>query len=244
MSTSTSYFQASRHPFPSVLLVVFLLGLYEVAMQWLTARGLPAIRTGVDAWLGAGLARWNIVWVWAPSLCVMIVVLTWTVLAWKNEPQDLLSTLIGMTIECALAGIVLWGLFYLQQPFVKTCGLTLGAIRTALIMAQCASFIGAAVFEETLFRLIAFAGLAWALKLLLRPGAAVTIALLLSSAAFAAAHHYGTQGEPWRRDVFLFRILAGSYFAILYQFRGFGIAVGAHAAYDVLIGLAGHETYF
>jgi hypothetical protein len=27
------------------------------------------------------------------------------------------------------------------------------------------------------------------------------------------------------------------YFTALYQFRGFGIAVGAHACYDVLVGI-------
>jgi hypothetical protein len=27
------------------------------------------------------------------------------------------------------------------------------------------------------------------------------------------------------------------YFACLYQFRGFGVAVGAHACYDVLVGV-------
>ena len=35
----------------------------------------------------------------------------------------------------------------------------------------------------------------------------------------------------------LFRTLAGLYFAWLYCVRGFGIAVGAHAGYDVLVGL-------
>ena len=37
--------------------------------------------------------------------------------------------------------------------------------------------------------------------------------------------------------VFLFRVLAGLYFASLYQFRGFAVAAGTHACYDVLVGL-------
>ena len=36
---------------------------------------------------------------------------------------------------------------------------------------------------------------------------------------------------------FAFRTLAGMFFAALYVFRGFGIAVGAHAAYDVFVGV-------
>jgi len=32
----------------------------------------------------------------------------------------------------------------------------------------------------------------------------------------------------------VFYLAAGVYFGILYAMRGFGIAVGAHAAYDIL----------
>ena len=35
---------------------------------------------------------------------------------------------------------------------------------------------------------------------------------------------------------FLFRFLAGVFFAVLFRYRGFGIAVGTHAFYDVLVG--------
>ena len=43
--------------------------------------------------------------------------------------------------------------------------------------------------------------------------------------------------EVFDAYVFLFRTLAGVYFAVLFQLRGFGIAVGAHACYDVLVGV-------
>jgi len=32
----------------------------------------------------------------------------------------------------------------------------------------------------------------------------------------------------------LFRFMAGVFFSILFIYRGFGIAAGAHAAYDIL----------
>ena len=38
--------------------------------------------------------------------------------------------------------------------------------------------------------------------------------------------------------VFLFRMMAGVFFALLFQLRGFGVAAGTHACYDVLVGLA------
>ena len=52
-------------------------------------------------------------------------------------------------------------------------------------------------------------------------------------------HHVGPYGEEFDDFIFLFRTLAGLFFAFLYQFRGFGVAVGmAHACYDVLVGIA------
>jgi len=68
-------------------------------------------------------------------------------------------------------------------------------------------------------------------------GSIVRIAEIVSALVFAAAHHLGPDGEPFRLVVFSFRTCAGVYFTWIYQMRGFGIAVGAHASYDVLVGL-------
>jgi hypothetical protein len=68
--------------------------------------------------------------------------------------------------------------------------------------------------------------------------AAVTLAAAAAALAFAAAHHVGPYGEPVRPDYFVFRAAAGLYFTVLFVTRGFGIAVGAHAGYDVLVGVA------
>ena len=65
---------------------------------------------------------------------------------------------------------------------------------------------------------------------------AVALAALTAAVLFAVAHHVGAHGEPVDGFNFLFRVLAGLYFTALYQYRGFGIAVGAHACYDVLVG--------
>jgi hypothetical protein len=36
---------------------------------------------------------------------------------------------------------------------------------------------------------------------------------------------------------FVFRTVAGLFFSALFIYRGFGIAAGTHAAYDMLVGL-------
>ena len=58
-----------------------------------------------------------------------------------------------------------------------------------------------------------------------------------SSVLFSFAHYVGPLGDAFDLHSFTFRFLAGVFFAILFQARGFGIAAGSHAAYDILVGL-------
>ena len=62
--------------------------------------------------------------------------------------------------------------------------------------------------------------------------------IVLTSLLFSAAHYVGPCGDPFRWLTFLFRFLAGVFFAVLFRYRGFGIAAGTHAFYDVLVGLS------
>jgi membrane protease YdiL (CAAX protease family) len=64
---------------------------------------------------------------------------------------------------------------------------------------------------------------------------ALVISLLLSSILFSVAHHVGPFGDPLRVGVFVYRAMAGLFFACLYQFRGFPIAVYTHALYDIYV---------
>ncbi|GBD35414.1 hypothetical protein HRbin36_00526 [bacterium HR36] len=56
----------------------------------------------------------------------------------------------------------------------------------------------------------------------------------VSSFVFALAHHIPPFSEPYQREIFVFRVLAGAYFAMLYWLRGLGVAAGGHACYDIL----------
>ena len=99
-------------------------------------------------------------------------------------------------------------------------------------------YVGAGIYEEAMFRLVLFSVLAWMFRRMeLASLIAFALAAIGSATLFATAHHLGPQGEPYRNYHFLFRLVAGLYFVALFQYRGFGIAVGAHAGYDVLVGL-------
>jgi membrane protease YdiL (CAAX protease family) len=97
--------------------------------------------------------------------------------------------------------------------------------------------LGAGVYEETVFRLGIMAGLAALLERLvgLRRWIAATLALLLSAVLFSAMHHIPPYGDPLHVGVFLFRVLAGICFGLLFWYRGFAVAVYTHALYDLYV---------
>ena len=68
---------------------------------------------------------------------------------------------------------------------------------------------------------------------------ASALAVTGSALLFSIAHHAGTPGEAFTWFAFIFRWLAGVFFAWVYVVRGFGIAVGTHTTYDVLVGWLG-----
>ena len=69
---------------------------------------------------------------------------------------------------------------------------------------------------------------------------AIILSILISAAMFSAHHHIDflsgqlNQRDPFSWKVFIFRTVAGSYFAILFAMRGFGITAGTHAFYDII----------
>lgn len=63
------------------------------------------------------------------------------------------------------------------------------------------------------------------------------MAAILTSLLFAAAHYriVWPGGDDFQWFSFTFRFLAGMYFSVVFIYRGFGIAAGSHAAYDILV---------
>ncbi|MCA9638481.1 MAG: CPBP family intramembrane metalloprotease, partial [Myxococcales bacterium] len=59
--------------------------------------------------------------------------------------------------------------------------------------------------------------------------------LVISSLVFSLAHHVGPAAEAFTFDAFVYRTLAGVFFAIVYQLRGFAVAAWTHALYDVYV---------
>jgi hypothetical protein len=233
-----TYLAATRHPWSCLLFLLPLLAVYEGGLFWLGGDQAERLRNGADAWLrwafevfGAGHAL-------AAPAVVLAVMVTWTWWKWSDRPEDPVTTWFGMAFESALFAVILWQFSRNFGPIIDGLGIKLQiTVRTAP-PGQILTFVGAGIYEEVLFRLGLFGGLVLLLRVVRIPWiAAWLLAACLAALAFAAAHHIGPHGEPMRADYFVFRAVVGLYLTILFVARGFGIAVGAHAGYDVLIGV-------
>jgi hypothetical protein len=102
--------------------------------------------------------------------------------------------------------------------------------------------IGAGIYEELLFRLILICALMLVLQDIigLTHTTSMIIAIGVSAALFSLHHHiiymHGRfdQTAVFSWPPFVFRTIAGVYFAGLFAVRGFGITAGTHAFYDIL----------
>ncbi len=94
---------------------------------------------------------------------------------------------------------------------------------------------GAGLHEELIFRLGGVSGLSWLLAGITGEKRAWVLAVLISSLVFSLAHHVGPGGEAFEFAAFVYRALAGLFFALVYQIRGFAVAVWTHAIYDVYV---------
>jgi membrane protease YdiL (CAAX protease family) len=240
---ATAYWSAARHPWTSLVFVVPLLLAYEGGVYWLSTVQSQAWRNGADAWLRWGLEVFDLK---HPLIAPGLVVLGLIVWVWSRggeQPEGVGSACAGMALESGLFAVGLWAVSRGLGPLLDHYGITLAAETAPQrgphdAFAQVITFVGAGIYEEVLFRLILMNALAAVLRVAQVPGlVAKLLAAAGSALAFAAAHHIGPYGEPMDAFVFVFRTLAGLYFAALFQFRGFGIAVGAHAGYDVIVGV-------
>ncbi|MFO0969168.1 MAG: CPBP family intramembrane glutamic endopeptidase [Gemmataceae bacterium] len=247
------YWQATQHPLVCVVFVAPLLIAYEIG-TWLSGPESVA-RNGADVWLRETLASLGARAPWTAPALLVAILLGWGLWRRRRLPPDLVGASLGMTLEAALFAVGLFGLSQAMAPLIENLGwrpgpAALGSRHDAILHGpallltldpacqQIVRYLGAGLYEETLFRLLLFSGL-WGLFLFwdLPPTMAFLLAGLASALSFAGAHHVGPHGEPFQPLIFSFRTMAGLYFGWVFHFRGFGIAVGAHAGYDVLVGI-------
>ncbi len=212
------------------------------------------LRNGADAAMRWVLDFCGFRQMYLPPLLLGGAFLIWSIARRKDRPLDMLGVTAGMVIESVAFALGLWAISHYLGPLLDGMSIQVHvadvagagppdqapALSSSLerVIGQVITYVGAGIYEEVLFRLLVFTGLDWVLCWVsLRPPWSTILAGAASSLLFSAAHHIGPNGDAFQGYEFLFRTLAGIYFVFLFRLRGFGIAAGAHACYDVLVGV-------
>jgi hypothetical protein len=234
------YVWATRHPWPSLLFVFPLVAAYEAGVFTLGGAHPESLRNGADNWLRYALSTLGVTFFWLPPLLLLLILLLWARARWRQRPRDLLGVITGMAIESVVFAVGLWAISRGLAPLMQRWGIELSTTPSSQPgLRQAITYLGAGIYEEALFRLFLFAGMMAVLgRLDLGGPVAFLLAALASATLFSLAHHIGPYGQPYSNYLFLFRLAAGLYFALLFQLRGFGIAVGSHACYNVMISIS------
>ena len=242
LGQSLLYHWQTLRPVVCLAFVVPWVMFYETAVLLTDS---PAVRSGVDAWL-----QWTFDRLGMGPLVILPIVTIAALLVrhhhtrdtWRFDPRILL----GMLVESAGLGLILyWAAaachLILAPDDVSNAGtepiasVLLGPTHASWV--RTVAFVGSGLYEELVFRLLLFSGLVlWARRWLSTPHQAWLLAMVVSSALFATLHYdvINPAGAPFDWNGFLFRFFASAIFCAIYLFRGFGIAVGAHACYDIL----------
>jgi hypothetical protein len=228
------YWEISRTPLTSLVFSLPLVLAYEGGVLLL---GHDSPRNGADVWLrqlldGLGFGAYFLL-----PILMVVGLLAWHHMAhdrWHFSP----GILLGMAAESLLWAFLLIGIARLQESlwplaFAQEQGPMMG------LLARFVSFCGAGLYEEVLFRLLMLPAVIWLLERWgqTRLSAAIS-GMVLTSLLFSGAHYVGPLVDTFSLYSFTFRTLAGLFFSLVFLLRGFGIVAGAHAAYDLLVGLA------
>ncbi len=254
--TPSSYWHETRRPLVNLAFVAPLLLLYEVGVWW-AGGGLTSVRNGADEWLRAGLAGFGGTLDWLLPVTMIGLFLAWHIgrqESWKLRVE----TLGGMSAESLLYACLLILIGQAADGWMRTgdagpLSMTPGAVPWTGI--RLVHFLGAGLYEEFLFRLCLVPAAYLVLRILLVPRRwSLWGSVLATSVVFSLAHYLPPTSDATLLSVFsdavsrvqssrelwfgfTFRLLAGGMFGILFVWRGFGIAVGCHAAYDVGVGI-------
>jgi len=223
------YYKDSQKPLPSLLFLLPLIILYELGTYFFASDPLHHTETRIIAFnlLRDFFRLFGATGQYLPALAVIGILLAWHIA--HRDPWTVdLPLLFGMAIESALLAIPI--VFLSALPTHRLPLIAATNWRSLLVLS-----VGAGIYEELVFRLIALTLLNLLLVdvLKVRKLASNLLIVFIPALLFSLYHYLGSDSFTWQS--FIFRTLAGIYFGILFTFRGFGITAGAHASYDLLV---------
>lgn len=226
------YRRLTGDPIYALLILVPLILTYEIGAILLRPAGAPMTRLiapgairDLFAWLGA-------TGTWLPALA-MIAALAGMQFARTTASKPRFLVVVAMLCEGVVLAIPLILLSLALLGRTTPGGLSDGGItlfRTTLVL-------GAAIYEEFVFRLILMSALLFVFRDVMRvkAGPAAALSLAVAAAAFSACHFPPVGSFPFGWIEFFFYLSAGAYLSLLFLSRGLPIAVICHITYNIVL---------
>jgi membrane protease YdiL (CAAX protease family) len=227
--------QASpRNLLTSLILVFPLFLIYQVGVLFTLPmlNGADFVTTLLFASLGLSLAGY------LTFLAAVVLAFALALVLLKRTQEFNGRVFVPVVLESLIYALTMGSLIVLVMtkvlglPPTLAAGLPEQGLVTRLVMS-----LGAGVYEETVFRLGLLSGCIAACDRLLGMArwAAVLCGFAVSSVVFSLVHYLPPTGDAFAVGSFVFRALAGVFFAALFKLRGLAVAVYTHAFYDVFV---------
>jgi membrane protease YdiL (CAAX protease family) len=254
-----SYLESTSRPLYALFFLLPLICIYELGTILVNTDEIAHTQSRVAAftWLMES-AQWigmhrSLAWAF-PGFVVVMILLCWQMssqYSWRIK----FRWLGGMLAETTILSLPLFALGALlnsSKSFTVTAVTEGSGYYKALQVvnesvgneywANIVTSIGAGIYEELVFRFIVLGVILVAMEDLLKMKSilAVLIAAVVSALLFAAHHYVGIEMgqlyklEELRIGSFMFRFVAGLYFAVIFRFRGYGIVAGTHSVYNII----------
>lgn len=226
------YREATRRPLCCLVFLFPLVAAYELGALLLRPEAGPEQRLVAQrliqqllAWLGTDA-------VWVPGAALLLTLVIWQL--WSRGSWRVRGRVpLLMVIESLVLTLPL---FVLRGLFQETTAGPPDAAPGDVLRARLVLALGAAVYEELVFRLYLISGLIYLLVHACRvpKRAAIPAAVALAALVFAACHLRPIGSESFAWPLFLMLTAAGGYLAVIFVLRGLGVSTGCHAAYNLI----------
>ncbi len=230
--TRDDYFSRSREPLHILLFLAPLVIAYEIGAALFlagsdggVAKDIRAHRLLADVFEAFGVGGFYL-----PGILIVVVLLVWQIISrrpWRVRP----TTLGGMLLESAVWTMPLLVLAQLiaGRDAAAAALAETGSLEDLTLAARATIAIGAGLYEELLFRLVAIAAVHLLLADVVGVPSRIADALSVLAAAVAFALYHDDPSN------FVFFAAAGVFFGGIFIARGLGIVVATHAIYDLVV---------
>ncbi len=223
-----AYWQATREPLHALLFLFPLVAIYELGTLILRSTTGWHDQLVAHELINSFLRFFGAHGAWLPGVALLLTLLIWHVLA--RHPWHIQ----GWAMPLMLAESVLYAVPLLVITQLR---LSAGSGLSSVLVQQTILAVGAGIYEELVFRLYLITGIMLLLNDVcrVRRSVAVAVAVVIPALLFAFCHVQPIGVEVFAWGPFAARMAAGVYLSMVFVGRGFGIAVGCHAAHNIAL---------